>query len=605
MLGFAFVVVCQLPGFGQNRPEPDHDSAKVQRSLLGKAPSRGSCYNLELQIFNRTLTLCAADQTGTSQEDRALYFHSPLFAIQQPPTPLNGYPSIVWSADPTASGGARLVFRFVISTDELRRDGRDEIVERHAQDVQGGQLDKVVVSRFPLTHLVVDCRERYAGPILASGQTSSLINNGDAVEVALDFAPEQLATFFERADTGGVEFGFRYTFENRQEQRSSESIKAYASFGTKVRSLLTSEQRESSAPIFNRQRVEVSRELSAHVIREVRSQNPDHMPTSMQDKIMSELFVLDKEQLFSALDTDKALRDAVYEYLKPLVQELRSTNTRTNAGSGSGDNSVSLALKQVFDIGLSGKNSYSNQYGVTFVQDETSKWYRLHSIKVYRFAGASAVNSLDASTVYYVSVGSSQDYVEDTPIPSTFTLKVVSDHLKSSLGLPFYAGVPLGTVLPFVGERIPDGYVELDGKSVWPREPWVPNKLQGKDLPNLSGRSLVGGDANSAGDTIVRKTELPIPGLRLPDLQQKRTNRVFYSVPSGFGGSWGSGQPSVLVSKNVAPNEGALSNAGGDSFVAVLESVSSGSATIPTSIPLEDAYILPNSMVVRWIMRVR
>src|SRR5262245_45218593 len=57
--------------------------------------------------------------------------------------------------------------------------------------------------------------------------------------------------------------------------------------------------------------------------------------------------------------------------------------------------------------------------------------------------------------------------------------------------------VPLGGIIPYFGsgENPPEGYVWADGKTKWPKEPWVPAHLQNEPVPDLSGRTIRGASA--------------------------------------------------------------------------------------------------------------
>jgi len=63
--------------------------------------------------------------------------------------------------------------------------------------------------------------------------------------------------------------------------------------------------------------------------------------------------------------------------------------------------------------------------------------------------------------------------------------------------------IPKGMMLPYFSNNLPESgdYVWADGQTKWPEEPWVPEHLQGKPVPDMR-EQLVGG-AKSPGDNTV------------------------------------------------------------------------------------------------------
>lgn len=70
--------------------------------------------------------------------------------------------------------------------------------------------------------------------------------------------------------------------------------------------------------------------------------------------------------------------------------------------------------------------------------------------------------------------------------------KVVGGQLDKIVTQAAVDRVPLGAMIPYFGTELPKGYAWADGKSTWPREPWVPEHLRGQAVPNMS-EQLVGG----------------------------------------------------------------------------------------------------------------
>ena len=53
--------------------------------------------------------------------------------------------------------------------------------------------------------------------------------------------------------------------------------------------------------------------------------------------------------------------------------------------------------------------------------------------------------------------------------------------------------VQVGMMIPYFGKELPAGYVWADGKTEWPKEPWVPEHLMnGQLVPNMDNQLLGG-----------------------------------------------------------------------------------------------------------------
>ena len=79
--------------------------------------------------------------------------------------------------------------------------------------------------------------------------------------------------------------------------------------------------------------------------------------------------------------------------------------------------------------------------------------------------------------------------------------------------------VPKGMLLPFFGDRLPEGYVWADGKTAWPAEDWVPAHLRGQPVPDMR-KAIVGGASDFAatevgstgGAGVVHMPKQSVPG---------------------------------------------------------------------------------------------
>jgi hypothetical protein len=486
-------------------------------------PARWEAATLKLDGLNRNLHIHRAAQLEAA--NRGVYFHRPLMAFAewpggQPGVPAD-YPRIVSNVEPTADG-AILYFELQLSSPELRKACARTIVgDTENGDVAHAKannlsLDSVQVHKFPLRRMVVDCLLH--DEVLATGCTDSLISVGDSVKFFLPFSGTSLDRFKRSAD---CRFRISYSFSKVLADKFESEVTASKTVGDIIRSELTADQRnaEKGKPsrIFLGHKTRVERAVRASLQRDVRATSYkafEAAQTGSQSPLAGIVFQSEGQQDLLKLANDEDYRRAVSDYLKPLIQsvtekrtaaankDITEGRTKTNKVTTKVGGSIGLAeggkanakvdADQTTELTDVEHNEVKEHSGVTFEQNKVNQVFEPVKIETFRQVEGSQSLKVSTKEVGYIVVGKNDDYLEDTPVPVSFTLDKLPKFPPADQAGRYYDGVPLGAMLPYFGAVPPKGYVFADGSSTWPNEPWVAEHLRGKPVPDMRAKMASG-----------------------------------------------------------------------------------------------------------------
>ncbi|HEX3658226.1 MAG TPA: hypothetical protein VHV55_20730 [Pirellulales bacterium] len=183
--------------------------------------------------------------------------------------------------------------------------------------------------------------------------------------------------------------------------------------------------------------------------------------------------------------------------------------------------------------------------------------------------------------------------------------------------------VPIGAMLPYFGQELPEQFVWADGRTNWPNEPWVPEKLRNTLVPDMNGwliggtgdqellgRKFTGGHIEIEQKTIAGKT------FTLPDVKLLRISAgVGSAQEGGFVGEFNrngnyspkNGGPNYFVDTKVGhPYGGTMAAVPGTYFGYDYTPALSGNVDlIWEPISLGTSNTLPRHYLARWIIRIR
>ncbi|MEO2090855.1 MAG: hypothetical protein ABGY75_15345 [Gemmataceae bacterium] len=299
---------------------------------------------------------------------------------------------------------------------------------------------------------------------------------------------------------------------------------------------LRSEQVAGKEPILQGEAHDATRHVSMTVQKTVRASRPDLLPLLDHQTLLPKLFADDGEITLKSLkdgDADTAKR--LVEYLTPHLEQVREAYGGDQSGItvhqvGEQDltqKGVSGGLS-LFGLSLGGSLSNTRQREVLdrVEQATGSKWgydksterFRPHSVKKFKLLTGSESLQIDENSTAFLSVGPENRYLEETPIPSSFTLKTagLSSAAPAASDLGPYNGVPIGTVLPFVGDRLPNGYAWFDEGSTYPDASWVPKALRLQPMASTKGYLLGGAESDGQVGTPFTAGRVPVPEHTVP-----------------------------------------------------------------------------------------
>lgn len=427
------------------------------RSLGDAKPSRKSAAAWPVAGFNRVIHIHQAD--GTDAGAKALYFCRPLLALEQRARELPGYPPIVLKVKPQPGGSVRLGFAVRLACEEFEAIAKARIGMQDADALraQGLRPEQVKIEPWPITHAVVDCKLEGESEPLASSETESLASADELIPFNLTFTPDALMRFKKGFADNELLFAFAYTFEGRKvaeawvASQAAKDIRAVVD--QVVRSHLTPGQKVGSAPIFQHHLHTVERDARVRLTRVIRAQHKDLFPvlTDQSVSAASKLFELNKEYTVDELQGDKALMDAVAQYLRPLVEswsegDSRSTkltredeDKRTDTRTNKANFGITIPIKGA-ELKVGGdvdstvtderRNLLRNEYGVETKKDSSGQFYVPYSIKVFKYNTGKQTTEVEETQMAFLAIGEVDQYLQDTPVSAHFT----TARLKALIG---------------------------------------------------------------------------------------------------------------------------------------------------------------------------
>jgi len=545
-------------------------SAEVRgrsRGLGDAKPSRKSAAQWRVDGFNRMVHIHQAD--GTEAGSRALYFYRPLLALEENPTPLDGYPPIVLKARPQADGGVKLTMAVRLALPEFDAVAKFQIGQQDADSLRSQQLrsEQVKIEPWPISHTIIDCKLEGEDEPLASGQSESLSSIDEQIPFTLTLTANALEKFKRGFADKELLFAFSYTFEGRKVAEGSVVTKATKDIRTivdqAVRSHLTPGQQSGSAPIFQQHMNAIERDVRVRLNRVIRAQHKDLFPilADSSSSTVSKMFDENRPLTIDELEGDKGLSDAVAQYLRPLVESWARSDTRNTKLDREDEHKVTDVKTNKVNFGLtlplSGaeaklggetessvtterRNLLKSEYGVETKQDKSGQFYVPYSIRVFKYNSGRQLTESDDVQVAFLAVGEADQYLQDTPVPAHFTVSKLKELVSK-------VGAKPRTVADTVEEALNAAIRDLDAA---------------KDRYGVVKRSSTQAAAEftAAENTLASaRNELDaatskVPGIRKQrDDQEALVRRMPEQVPTVTGpvrGSLGGGAPKIPTKPN-------------------------------------------------------
>ena len=423
------------------------------------------------------------------------YFHKPLFILNVGPVRSDGLSNIV--VGPVKRIGSKNFLNIdIIMTDAKFREYARAFVIQNDPELQsrGSDIDlnQISVDGWPIITLNAQMVEPLSHRILSEWTSPSLEAAGGVIRIPFGVDDEALDLFRELATAGDIEFDFSYTFRNVRQQYAVSLANASKKLSEALNQAITSANLAPNQPIFQDQASQFMSRLSVELATTVSASSIEMVPLVqsqfIEHYLPSQVVNIDGLQ-------DKALLDAIYSYLKPLVQTASEKAVNDDSTTNVHEDSIDIDLSGSGKVGVAAgkfsvkkhdKDTITQKSGIVFEQSTVDQSYKPHSIRIYKLVQVTDTDTVSVVSRAFVSQGGDSTFELDTPVHSDFTVDKVKG-FENAAGVSPFPGVLPGMGFCFYGSEIPKGYMVLDGKVRWPEGAWVPPHLKGTTTPDSNG----------------------------------------------------------------------------------------------------------------------
>ena len=474
-------------GFAEEPPKKP-----ANRSQLGSRPTTESDVEVFIPFGDRSRKIEIHREDPNAERPVGRYFHRPIFALRTRADAgvekLAGYPETVLGVDATSdlSGHIIVSFSALLSSPEFRSFCRATVIEHDSNywSTKGVTEDKVEVKPWPITHAVIECKDTGTREILAFDETDSLTGIDDFLDFTLRFTPEKLSRFLTLAEGRNLAFVFTYSYIGRQTFSGTRTVKGVKDMSSEINSSLSAQQRTGGAPIFQGNKDQVSRRISARVVSETRIQHKDLFPLvdSQVSKMVDSLFEPAQTLSLDELRKNNPQAEAqLAAYLQPLItreienearQEATTTTdqtAKTNTTTVGGGFGINLGIIK-FGVDASGQqteqvmNQVQKMSGMSFQKGTEKNSFVPYDIRVFKLSqGWESITFSEEGTAY-LSIGDENAYRVDTPVPLRFTATnvktAVTNYGKEAVEFG-HRYSPVGSLISYAGQN-PEELKPLD-----------------------------------------------------------------------------------------------------------------------------------------------
>ncbi len=516
-----------------NASQPETKAA-ARDGLRGLRPTREERASWSVPGMDRRIRIHPTDPTDGG--NLYWYMHRPLLALVEQASPPAGFPDlpkIVKHVEMHDDGSATLTFRVLVSSPEFREFCRTVVIQQDKDNIAkaGGREDQVKVFPWPLERMVIDCKVGNSTRVLATGETDNLGSIDDAFDFDLDFSDAALSEFKTRAANNSIRFAFSYTFSNREIAVAEADYRVNSLVENSLARTLTADQRRGTSVVFQDQANTLKRELQHSIGVTIRATSKEVLPRVNAENIIAKVLELGEPVDLTKFDEKDPVAAEAAKYVTPLLDkysvQTESTDKVTDEKEKKKTETVELDLSGTVGAATAGgkyklenekRDLLRKEHGISITENNSNDRFAAIKVTVYRVNKDISKVNFSMSEVQFVGMGASSDYLADTPVPLSFTSSQVLAHVGELQAEFYFDGVPPGTMLAFFGTQPPKGWAWADGKTNWPKEDWVAPHLQGKPLPDMTGRFPYGfvGDMSLGMPSDATGATKEIPKANLP-----------------------------------------------------------------------------------------
>ena len=548
-LGAIAIVICAVVATeevaSQERDREVPSTMNARRADIDRFPGPFSDADLLLSTpdgspngLSTKFGIHLCDPTSPRHKPGLVYLR-PVFMFIEAEKAIDDYPTIVHFVSNPLYGERYVRFRLRQITPDIQRlakaafyDQRPNLVAEFREN--GGDLE---VRPWPLLHLVLECRDRRSDTLLSVGQTGSLANLAEIIEIQLPFSDESLQTFKEQSAIGEIYFVPIYTYCGRRVYSGTVELKGSAEVSSALTSVLTSKQLDGELPVIQGQANAVIAKVLLKVRQTARATHKDLLPQLTDgSNLAAQIFEPYEKVAWSSAEENPELMAIIAKYLEPRMttlenkvaahynysekdegestDETKTSEDDTYKRNGKSTFGITIPIEGV-TVGISNEdertrattdsesqsksvrelNAATKDLGITWSLSESKQEFQPHEIEVTKAKLRDASIEMDSIATSWLAIDhetSVSEYLCDSSVLVWRTEKDFEELLRKTnpdgleVHIAGYSTCPKGTLLPFMGVTPPPGWIFLDGIGEYPHEPWVPPHLKGKSIPNAS-----------------------------------------------------------------------------------------------------------------------
>lgn len=366
-----------------------------------------------------------------------LYFLWPLMALETTTPSLPGQPGWVFKAEPQSDGMVLLRLKVVLF-DEKYVPTATRLIEQSDADYLAAQpaSQPVIVRRWPVTAAYVNVNDAF-GRQLAKGWTGAVTNSPDDVWVTLTLAPQNAKAFYEAANRNELQFNWTIQYVGTPTRVLVRTLEGSQDVVVRAMQLLSTDQTEGKAPIFQQQATEVKRAITSNLYEDVTGGDPSLLLATTN---LSGIFtaVFEPEQQMTLTELKEAYgpesEQALARYLAPLIKTITDKKSGNSievdlhqtqeSKSQAGELSISIP---VLNAGVSKEerdevlDSVEQQTGVAWEQGSDARTFVPQSVSCTKLrAGAQSVQ-VDIRQQVFIAMPGGSKSMTDYSVPEELT----------------------------------------------------------------------------------------------------------------------------------------------------------------------------------------
>ena len=554
-----------------------------------------------LDLPNQRNPIRTIEVYPTASNSTTIFYHTPLLALIENPSPMTGYPKTVWAMtqDSFDPGITRLTFVVRLSTPELQTTLKQLLLDQNSIS----SITGVDMRPWPIHEIsvqLIDPNTSKGKQLFGQSDRLNVVGQqGSPITISIPVHSSDLPRFL--SESGGTinvpQLVWSYAFQDVQQKYASNVAKSSAAVNQVIENALAAQQKRPTDPIFQNQAQTIRQQLSSSIQQTIVTNSPDLIPVVSID--ITTILKPDVIDLTKTLNTND--QAAVVGYLQPLLQKYQTSTEQTEQTTHTHENDTNVSLSPSvsiggvggkFTIGQDEKDKLQTENGVTLKQSSDGQYFEPYQISVYRVAEGYQDATASVVRQAFVVAGFNDVTTPQGALPITFS---ESAALASPVSSVPFAGIQLGMSFCYFGDQAPDGFVFADGKNNWPNEGWVPSQLRNTPIANLDNTVIgVTNQSGTAGNVAAGGS---IPGSSsnpsvVSTPSQGRSIRVLSSD------QYMTGQSTCSSLNSCAPQIGDATDLSLPTQMAGQVSVS-----IPP-ISLDGPDRLPRRLLCRWIIRV-